>query len=57
MQWESDDGEEEEMDYSKFFENGVLYETREAAGDAAKDIALSLGFEMVKGSYKKNVVK
>ena len=52
MQWESDDAEEEEMDYSKFFENGVLYETREAAGDAAKDIALSLGFEVVKGSYK-----
>ena len=51
MQLESDDGEEEEMDDSKFFENGVLYETHEAAGDAAKDIALSLGFEVVKKTW------
>ena len=42
------------MNYGIYFINGMVYDTVDDRCVAAKDIALGLGFQLKRGSHKKN---
>ena len=49
-----DDDVEEPLNYGVYFVNGVFYDTVDDGCASAKDIALGLGFQLTRGSHKKN---
>ena len=52
--YSGDDDVEEPLNYSVYFVNRVFYDTVHDRCVAAKDIALGLGFQLTRGSHKKN---